>query len=189
MSPNKIRALGIARVFQNIRLYSDMSVLDNVALGMATDLASWRGVGRASLGTIFGGRRQGRLWRRARARAEELLQDNGLAPVAQTAAGQLSYGVAKIVEILRAIAEQPRILLLDEPTSGVADVDAQNLRERLMGWQAEIGCAIVVVEHRIGWLRGLANRAYVLDGGVRISEGSVDEVLRDSKVVEAFVGG
>jgi branched-chain amino acid transport system ATP-binding protein len=187
LSPQRVRRLGVSRVFQNVRLYGDLTVLENMELGMAVDLATASGVARGTVGAMFSGR-QARLRREAREHATRLLEDNGFASLAQTPARNLSYGQAKILELLRAIAESPRLLLLDEPTSGVAEADADLLKARIAEWRERFGCAILIVEHRVGWLLDLASRVFVLDGGQLISEGDPQDVIADPVVRKAYVG-
>jgi branched-chain amino acid transport system ATP-binding protein len=187
-SPHRVRRLGVSRVFQNVRLYGDLTVLENMELGMAIDLATGGGVAHATLAAIFT-RKQSRLRREAREQATRLLEENGFASLAAMPARNLSYGQAKVLELLRAIAERPRLLLLDEPTSGVAEVDADMLKERIGEWKLRFGCAILIVEHRVGWLLDLASRVFVLDGGRLIAEGDPETVMADPVVRKAYVGG
>jgi ABC-type branched-subunit amino acid transport system ATPase component len=188
LSPQRVRRLGVSRVFQNVRLYGELSVLDNMELGVGVDLASGPGVAAATVTSIFT-RRQTRLRREARDRSRELLEENGFGGMAAMPAGNLSYGQAKVLELLRAVAERPRLLLLDEPTSGVADVDADALKDRIVEWKERFGCSVLIVEHRIGWLVDLASRVYVLDGGVLIGQGDPAAVMQDPEVRRAYVGG
>jgi branched-chain amino acid transport system ATP-binding protein len=188
LSPQRVRRLGVARVFQNVRLYGDLTVLENMELGMGVDLATASGVAVGTVSAMFSGR-QGKIRRDARSRALHILEENGFGQLASVRAGNLSYGQAKILEVLRAIAERPRLLLLDEPTSGVAESDAEALKARIHEWQETFGCAILIVEHRVGWLLDLASRIFVLDGGRLISEGEPQEVINDPAVRKAYVGG
>lgn len=184
--PQHLRQLGIARVFQNLRLFDEMTVLENMELGLSLDMSSSLGVGRAVLGAVFW-RHQAELRRIARERARMLLEDNGFGGMLATRAGSLSYGQRKELEVLRAIIEPPRLLLLDEPTSGVAHTDAEILKERLLDWQRQFGFGVVIVEHRLGWLFGIAQRVVALSSGTLLTEGSPADVAADPEVRRAYV--
>ncbi|MDA8209934.1 MAG: ABC transporter ATP-binding protein [Actinomycetota bacterium] len=185
--PQELRRMGIARVFQNLRLYNGLTVLENMELGMVQDMSSALGVVRATFGSIIG-RRQTKLRQNARERASVLLSENGFGALADMHVGSLSYGQRKELELLRAIIEPPRLLLLDEPTSGVAHSDADLIKERLLEWQAQFGFAVVIVEHRLGWLFDVAHRVVALSSGTLLAEGSPEEVAADPVVRSAYVG-
>lgn len=185
--PQELRRRGIARVFQNLRLYNGLTVLENIELGLVQDMSSALGVVRATCGSIVG-RRQTKLRASARERARALLSENGFGALADVRVGSLSYGQRKELELLRAIIDAPRLLLLDEPTSGVAHSDADVIKERLLQWQAQFGFSVVIVEHRLGWLFDVANRVVALSSGTLLAEGSPEEVAADPIVRSAYVG-
>lgn len=185
-SPQDIRRRGVSRVFQNVRLYGDMTVLDNLALGMLPGFASSWGVARSTLRGIFG--RDAAQVARLRVAARDLLLSTGLGGLSDRRADELSYGQRKEVELLRAIAVPPRLLLLDEPTSGISDREAHFLKGRLLEWQAEFHFGTLVIEHRLGWLFDIASRVVVLNGGRVIASGSADEVATAPVVRSAYVG-
>lgn len=187
LRPQQIRALGIARVFQNLRLFDNLTVVENVEVAMAVDLARTRGVTQASVGAMVW-RRQRRLRREARLKAVRLLEDNGFAGHLDTKAGSLSYGQRKELELLRALAEPPQLLLLDEPTSGVSRAEAEQVGERIALWRERTGCTLLIVEHRLGWLFDLAERIVVLNSGSVIAEGLPEAVANDPEVRTAYVG-
>lgn len=187
LRPQAIRSLGIARVFQNLRLFDDLTVLENVEVAMSIDLARPLGATRASVGAMIW-RRQRRLRREARLKAVRLLEENGFASLLDVKAGSLSYGQRKELELLRALAEPPQLLLLDEPTSGVSRAEAEQVGERIALWRERTNCTLLIVEHRLGWLFNLAERIVVLNSGSVIAEGSPETVANDPEVRTAYVG-
>ncbi len=163
-APQMVARKGIARTFQNIRLFETMSVADNVRLA-ALDVAD-----------------------DPRARAFELLTDLGLADVAQTPAGELAYGRRRRVEIARAVALAPSVLLLDEPTAGMNETESADLADILGQLKARFGLSLLVIEHDQAFVRNLSDRVLVLNQGELIASGTPDEVRRDSRVIEAYLG-
>jgi ABC-type branched-subunit amino acid transport system ATPase component len=186
-SPQDIRRYGVSRVFQNVRLYGDMTVLENLELGMLEGFSDGIGVVRSVIGGIFG-RHDIRMAAQAHGAACDLLGLNGLGAVGDRRAGELSYGQRKEVELLRSIAVPPRLLLLDEPTSGVSDREADFFKQRLLEWQQEFHFSAIVIEHRLGWLFDVATRIIVLNSGRVIASGSPEEVAADPVVRSAYVG-
>ena len=185
--PQYVRRLGLARVFQNLRLYNQLTVLENMELGMSLDLSTAFGVARNTCGAVFG-RRQARVRAQARQRARKLLEDNGFGPLESRSAGSLSYGQRKELELLRAVLEPPRLLLLDEPTSGVAHTESETIKQRLTEWKEQFGYAVIIVEHRLGWLFDIADRVVALSSGCVIAEGRPEDVAADPAVRSVYVG-
>jgi branched-chain amino acid transport system ATP-binding protein len=178
---HEIGRAGIARTFQNIRLLAEASVIDNVMIGFHRHE-------RASLAASLLGLPSARRETRAiRDQAQALLARFGLTRFARHPAGALAYGHQRRVEMARALAARPSLLLLDEPVAGMNDVEAGELGA-VFASLAQEGMGILLIEHNIRFVTGLCAHVYVLDGGRLIAEGAPDAVVKDPAVVAAYLG-
>ena len=182
-APHRILAAGMARTFQNIRLFPSLSVMDNVLVGAHARLHA--GPVRAVLRLPPARAEE----RRARERAMEILAlfGNRLTPRADQPVSGLSYANRRRVEIARALASAPRLLLLDEPTAGMNPAETIELAEQLVQLRA-LGLSILVIEHKLDVVTRLADRVVVLDHGEKLIEGRPDEVRRNEAVLDAYLG-
>jgi branched-chain amino acid transport system permease protein len=182
LRPHAIVGRGIARTFQSIRLFQNMSVLDNVLVGEHCRLHA------SVAGAVFRPPAVVAEEVRARGRARELLGFVGLADKAAEMAKNLAYGDQRRLEIARALATEPRLLLLDEPTAGMNPRETDTLTELIGLLRHELGLAILLIEHHMEVVMGISDRITVLDYGTRIAEGAPAEIRRNAKVIEAYLG-
>jgi branched-chain amino acid transport system ATP-binding protein len=180
--PHQVTQLGIGRTFQNIRLFGTMSTLDNVRVGLHVHLKShwWDAVLR--LPSMRAEEE------RSIARAEELLELVGLAGRGNIWARNLPYGDQRRLEIGRALATNPKLLLLDEPTAGMNSSETAEMTAFIRSLRSRLGVAILLIEHDMRVVMGISDRVTVLDYGEVIAEGSPDEVRANPRVVEAYLG-
>ena len=180
--PHTITKLGIGRTFQNIRLFPQMTALENVLVGMHCRL---RG---GILGAIFGTPRVRREERDAHAKARELLRYSGLGRVDDELSENLSYGDQRRLELARALATEPKLLLLDEPTAGMNPQETVRFTEFLGKLLVDRPISILLIEHDMKVIMGVSERVTVLDYGEKIAEGTPVEIQRNERVIEAYLG-
>ena len=179
-TPDKITYLGIARTFQNIRLFSALSVLDNVLI--AKHMRAKQNVFSATL------RLNRREERRMREEAMALLAEQGLDHLKDEVAGSLPYGIQRRLEIARALATSPKLLLLDEPAAGMNPQETQELGEYIVEIKKNHDLTILMIEHHMDLVMQFSDRIYVIDFGKLISAGTPDVVKADRRVIDAYLG-
>jgi branched-chain amino acid transport system ATP-binding protein len=182
LSPDHIAQRGISRTYQNIRLFASMTAIENVLVGMHQHMTtSW-------LASVIRTRGMVKEEREADAEARRLLRYVGLQGKGDFVANKLSYGDQRRLEVARALANRPRLLLLDEPTAGMNPAETAEMTRLIQRLRDDLGLSILLIEHEMRVVMGISERITVLDYGEKLAEGTPAEIRSNQRVIEAYLG-
>jgi branched-chain amino acid transport system ATP-binding protein len=182
LRPYDVAALGVARTFQNVALFKGMSVLDNIMTGRLLKMR-----GSFLLEALYWGPAMKQELEH-RASVERIIDFLEIQAIRKTSAGKLPYGLQKRVELARALAAEPKLLLLDEPMAGMNVEEKEDMCRFILGVNDEFGTTIALIEHDMGVVMDISDRVVVLDYGRKIADGRPDEVRADRGVIDAYLG-
>ena len=183
IAPNKITELGLARTFQNIRLFKDLTVLENVMVAMHANK------GNSLFSSLFRTKAYYETEKVMKEEALELLKIFNLESFAQDKAKNLAYGQQRELEIVRALATKPKILFLDEPAAGMNPQETANLTKLIAQIQEQFGLTVVLIEHDMSLVMEICQRLYVLEYGRLLAHGTPEEIKKNPDVIRAYLGG
>ena len=183
IAPNKITELGLARTFQNIRLFKDLTVLENVMVAMHAHK------GNSLFSSLFRTKAYYETEKMMKEEALELLKIFNLESFAQDRAKNLAYGQQRELEIVRALATKPKILFLDEPAAGMNPQETANLTRLIAQIQEQFGLTVVLIEHDMSLVMEICQRLYVLEYGRLLAHGTPEEIKKNPDVIRAYLGG
>ncbi len=183
LPPNRVSELGIARTFQNLRIFRRLTVMENLLIGRHKSFSY------SLLDTVFMNSRYAREEEAGEREVHEIMMELGIHEYADRLAGELPYGIQRLVEIGRSLLTKPKLLMLDEPTAGMNPKEAEELISKVREIKESFDLTVLIVEHRMKVIQGLCSWVQVLDHGRVIAEGTYDEVVSDPKVIEVYLGG